>query len=74
MDATRFNDNDAFDRLERRLLAMRVGDTLHPMDAADETGLAPETCRAVLLGLERAGLMTRENGDRFVRQSIVSSR
>jgi len=52
---------------------MHVGDELRPGDAADETGLSPELCRAVLLGLERAGLMSRsetERGDRFVRCSL----
>ena len=52
---------------------MHVGDELRPGDAADETGLSPELCRAVLLGLERAGLMSRcetGSGDRFVRRSL----
>jgi hypothetical protein len=65
--------NDGFDRLQRLLLAMHVGDELRPGDAADETGLSPELCRAVLLGLERAGLMSRcetGSGDRFVRRSL----
>jgi hypothetical protein len=43
---------------------------LRPMDAADETGLAPEVCLAVLAGLERAGLMARSGGDCFVRRRL----
>src|SRR5215213_5219103 len=62
--------NDAFDRLQRRLLAMTVGDALTPDGAADDSGLGPDVCLAVLLGLERAGLMKREEGDRFVRRSL----
>jgi hypothetical protein len=70
MNSISITVNDAFDRLQRRLLEMTVGDTLTPTDAADESGLAPEVCLAVLVGLERAGLMTRENGDRFVRRTL----
>lgn len=65
--------NEGFDRLQRLLLAMHVGDELRPREAADETGLSPELCRAVLLGLERAGLMSRcddERDDRFVRRAL----
>jgi DNA-binding IclR family transcriptional regulator len=70
---THFNEplNDAFDRLQRLLLAMRTGDELGPRDASRLTGLAEPTCRVVLEGLTRAGLMARENDDRFVRVSTV---
>jgi hypothetical protein len=62
--------NEGFDRLQRMLLAMHVGDELRPADASDETGLSPELCLAVLVGLERAGLMSRAGEDRFVRCSL----
>lgn len=59
--------NDAFDRLQHLLLEMNAGDELGPRDAARLTGLAEPTCRSVLEGLARAGLMAREGQDRFVR-------
>lgn len=62
--------SEGFDRLQQLLLAMHVGDELRPGDAADETGLSPELCLAVLVGLERAGLMARRENDRFVRQTL----
>jgi DNA-binding IclR family transcriptional regulator len=63
--------NEAFDRLQRLLLAMRTGDELGARDAARLTGLAEPTCRTVLEGLARAGLMSHADGDRFVRVSAV---
>jgi DNA-binding IclR family transcriptional regulator len=63
--------NDAFDRLQRLLLAMRTGDELGPRDAARLTGLAEPTCRTVLEKLTRAGLMAQAAEDRFVRVSAV---
>jgi len=62
--------NEGFDRLQRLLLAMHIGDELRPGDASDETGLSPEICLAVLVGLERAGLMARGDEDRFVRRTL----
>ena len=62
--------NEGFDRLQQLLLAMHVGDELRPGDASDETGLSPELCLAVLVGLERAGLMARGGEDRFVRRGL----
>jgi DNA-binding IclR family transcriptional regulator len=59
--------NDAFDRLQRLLLAMRAGDELASRDASRLTGLAEPTCRTVLEGLTKAGLMSHRDGDRFVR-------
>ena len=70
MDAISISVNEGFDRLQRRLLDMRVGDVLRPEDAAEETGLPPETCLAVLAGLEKAGLMTRGTNDLFVRRRL----
>jgi hypothetical protein len=72
MDSISISVNEGFDRLQRRLLAMNVGDTLRAEDAADESGLSPDMCRAVLVGLERAGLMTRERADRerFIRITL----
>lgn len=65
-----FRMNEGFDRLQRLLVGMRAGEELKPGDAADATGLSPEMCRAVLLGLERAGLMSHEDEDRFVRRTL----
>jgi DNA-binding IclR family transcriptional regulator len=73
MNPTSVSVNDGFDRLQRLLLAMHVGDELRPNDAAEQTGLSPDVCREVLLGLERAGLMARDAAnerDRFVRQRL----
>jgi hypothetical protein len=38
--------------------------------AAETTGLSEAVCLAVLEGLERAGLMARGDGDRFVRRTL----
>ncbi|MGE0449880.1 MAG: hypothetical protein AB7Q29_09895 [Vicinamibacterales bacterium] len=65
--------NDAFDRLQRLLLAMRAGDELEPRDAARLTGLAEPMCRTVLEGLSRVGLMSQEGADRFVRRHLESA-
>jgi hypothetical protein len=62
--------NEGFDRLQALLLAMDIGDEVRPGDAADETGLSPELCLAVLVGLERAGLMARRDHDCFVRRTL----
>ena len=59
-----------FDRFQEILLAMRVGDELRPSDAARLTGLSHDVCRSVLEGLKRAGLMTHEGDDRFVRKTL----
>ena len=76
MRPTSVSVNDGFDRLQRILLDMHVGDELRPGDAADQTGLSADICREVLLGLERAGLMTRPPAgepDRFVRRRLELS-
>ena len=73
MNPTSVSVNDGFDRLQRILLEMHVGDELRPGDAADQTGLSADICREVLLGLERAGLMIRataDENDRFVRRRL----
>jgi len=70
MDHITLSVNEGFDRLQRLLLAMNVGDTLRPFDAAEETGLTADVCRAVLQGLERAGLMTHEQEDCFIRRTL----
>jgi DNA-binding IclR family transcriptional regulator len=64
--------NDAFDRLQRLLLAMRAGDELGPHEASRLTGLAEPTCRIVLEGLTKVGLMSREEDERFVRRHLES--
>ena len=63
---------DPFDLLQDILVSLRVGDKLTPGEAADATGLTPEICRAMLVGLERAGLMAHEteSADCFVRCAL----
>jgi hypothetical protein len=62
--------NHGFDRLQRILVTMTVGEEISPAVAAEETGLTEEVCRAVLAGLERAGLMTKGPADRFTRCTL----
>ena len=64
--------NEGFDRLQRRLVALSVGEEIRASDAAAETGLSEEVCRAVLCGLERAGLMTHRDEDLFERRPLDS--
>ncbi len=71
MHHTSTSMDDAFDRLQRLLLAMRTGDDLVIRDASRLSGLSEHTCRSILEGLARAGLMSRCEGDRFVRVSTV---
>jgi uncharacterized protein (DUF1501 family) len=59
--------NQGFDRLQRILTTMTVGEDISPARAAEATGLSEEVCRAMFAGLERAGLMTQGPGDRFIR-------
>ena len=59
-----------FDRLQRLLLDLRAGDDVRASDVANATGLSNATCLTVLEGLERAGLMERGDGDRFVRRTL----
>lgn len=70
MEPTSLTVNEGFDRLERLLLAMHVGDTLSVTDTASVTGLAEHTCLAVFEGLERAGLMQRGDTGVFVRKTL----
>ena len=62
--------NEGFDRLQRKIVALGVGDEIRASDAAAETGLSEEVCRAVLCGLERAGLMTHHDKDVFERRPL----
>lgn len=62
--------HDGFDRFQELLLAMRAGDELRASDAARLTGLSQDVCRSVLDGLKRAGLMTHQGDDRFVRKTL----
>ena len=71
MSLTNQSVNDAFDRLQRLLLEMRAGDELALRDASRLTGLAEPTCRSVLEGLSKAGLMSPSGDDRFVRVTTV---
>jgi DNA-binding IclR family transcriptional regulator len=59
-----------FDRFQELLLAMRAGDEICASDAARLTGLSRDVCRSVLDGLMRAGLMTHQGDDRFVRKTL----
>ena len=61
--------NEGFDRLEQHLLAMAIGEELWSTDAARLSGLDEDTCRAMLQGLARAGLMTHDGDNRFVRRT-----
>jgi hypothetical protein len=62
--------NDGLDRLQRILLEMRHGDELACHEAARLSGLNQDVCRTVLEGLTRAGLMSHESDDRFVRRTL----
>ena len=70
MNRTNLSTNDRFDRLQELLLRMHVGEQMRPEEAARQSGLPEETCRAVFVGLERAGLMTLAADDHFVRCSL----
>ena len=70
MDNTKQSVQDGFDRFQRLLFAMSAGDELRPCDASLVCGLSEDTCRTVLKGLERAGMMTHQRGDRFVRKTL----
>jgi hypothetical protein len=60
--------NDGLDRLQEHLVAMRDGDELTCADAARVSGLSQPICRTVLERLARAGMMSGQEGDRFVRR------
>ena len=64
------NVMEGFDRLQQLLLDLRVGDELHVSAAARATGLSEHVCLAMLEGLERAGLMTQADPNRFVRRHL----
>jgi hypothetical protein len=70
MTDMRTSVSEGFDRLQRLLLAMRAGDEMRASEAATVTGLSPDVCRTVFEGLERAGLMTHQRGDLFIRRSL----
>jgi DNA-binding IclR family transcriptional regulator len=71
MSETGASFHDAFDRLQKLLLTMRTGDELGARDAARLTGLAEPTCRTVLERLAKAGLMSHDGQDRFVRVEVL---
>jgi DNA-binding IclR family transcriptional regulator len=62
--------NEGFDRLQQLLLDLQVGDEVRVADVAHATGLTEHTCRSVLIGLERVGLMAQQSDGRFVRCSL----
>jgi DNA-binding IclR family transcriptional regulator len=64
------NVTEGFDRLQRLLLELRVGDELRVSEAAHASGLSEHVCLAMLEGLERAGLMAQADSDRFVRRRL----
>jgi hypothetical protein len=70
MDNMKQSVQDGFDRFQRLLFAMQAGDELRPGDASLVCGLSEDVCRTVLEGLQRAGMMTHERGDRFVRKTL----
>jgi DNA-binding IclR family transcriptional regulator len=61
---------EGFDRLQRLLLDLRVGDELRVSEAATASGLSEHVCLAMLEGLERAGLMAQADSDRFIRRRL----
>jgi hypothetical protein len=69
-DPTILSVNEGFDRLQRKLVGLSVGEEIRASDVAAETGLSEEVCRAVLCGLERAGLMTHLDEDLFERRPL----
>jgi hypothetical protein len=72
MDSIDSSVNQGFDRLQRYLLAMEVGDQVTPEDASEVTGLAEHICLAVFEGLARAGLMSPQQDGHFIRRSLDS--
>ena len=62
--------SEGFDRLQELLLALNVGDELRVSEVTRASGLSEHVCRAVLEGLERAGLMTQPEPERFVRRRL----
>ena len=70
MNNTKESVQEGFDRLQRLLFDMLPGDDFRPKDAAQISGLDEDVCRTVFEGLERAGMMTHERGDRFVRKTL----
>jgi hypothetical protein len=64
------NTSEAFDRLQRLLVAMQSGDELLSSDAARLSGLSEDMCRLVLEGLTRAGLMSCEDRGRYIRRTL----
>jgi DNA-binding IclR family transcriptional regulator len=66
----KYDKNEAFDRLQHLLVALRSGDELLSSDAARLTGLSEDKCRLVLEGLTRAGLMSCEAQGRYVRRTL----
>jgi hypothetical protein len=61
---------EGFDRFQQLLFDMQPGDELRPKDASNSCGLSEDVCRSVFEGLARAGMMTHEHGDRFVRKTL----
>jgi DNA-binding IclR family transcriptional regulator len=61
---------EGFDRLQEMLLALQVGDEVRVSEAARTSGLSEHVCLAMLEGLERAGLMTQAEPERFVRRRL----
>jgi hypothetical protein len=70
MDNTKQSVQEGFDRFQHLLFEMHPGDELRPKDASHICGLSEDVCRSVLKGLERAGMMTHERGDRFIRKTL----
>jgi len=59
------------DKLQEYLLAMEPGDEISVVRACDTSGLAADTCEAVLDALMRAGLMMRLQHDAYVRVRLA---
>ncbi|HEY6214613.1 MAG TPA: hypothetical protein VIW45_20105 [Vicinamibacterales bacterium] len=72
MDPRSLNTNASFERFQQLLVNMHIGEELRPDEAARKTGLSEDTCRAVLKGLERAGLMALGHDEHYVRCKLDS--
>lgn len=60
------------DKLQNLLLAMVEGDAVSLPQAMEISGLPATQCEAVFEALTRAGLMTRAEGDAYVRKHLAN--
>lgn len=65
--------DEAFDRLQTLILALRAGDTVQIPDLARASGLSERACRRSLEALAHVGLMSQERDGQFVRRRLAAS-